>query len=202
MIFLKRLLSPPLPFLSNVMTNVCISFNIHPIEFSFQIHTEHIKSHVSFMDVHLKSRCISFLARTLCTTQLRGIRARSIYIAIHVFFDRSEKFEWTLIPESILVFVWTSGSISTVNITFTFSNVTCERYLAPKREVTLTSFVGRDALSCSRDRCTSLSSTIPTTTRERLLFIARCRRFSWELPRSSVINCMNQMLHGCSYDEK
>jgi len=133
---------------------------------------KHVGSRVSFVDVHLKSRCIIFFARTLCALQLCGIRTCSIYIAIWIVFldcsECNEKFEWTLIPESIRLRLRIGECIDrTWIITFTFSNVRCERYLAPKCKVALTSFdVGRDALS---QPCTSLSLPIPTTTREWLL---------------------------------
>lgn len=79
-------------------------------------------------------------------------------------------------------------------ITFTLSNVRSERYLAPKRKVALTSFMERDALSQSW----SLDEFITGDTHDDLgitsAYCETCRRFSWELPCSSVISRMNQML--------
>lgn len=196
------------PFLLDVTMNICSLFNRYSIELSFWVYMERIRCRVSFVgDTHLKSRYeyVVFFIRTLCTLQLCGIWARSIYINMQSTSSSSsrrvsnEKFERTPIPELICLCLCIGDRAWM--ITFTFSNVGCERYLAPKRQVALTSFVGRDALSQPRwsfYRRRFIHDDSGMTS----AYCETCGRFSRELPRLSVISRMNQMPYSYFYDAR
>lgn len=147
------------------------------------------------------------LSSSLCTFQLREIRSslnlHRDFTSSSIAVNANEKFERAAhIPESIRLGLRIGRyRRSGVNNHFHHLATSDARDIfAPKRKVALTSFVGRDALPQPR----SLHEFIVGDTHDDSGMIsAYCeirRRFSCELPRSSVISRMNQTIHGYFYD--